>query len=281
MAVSEQFSSFHLEADGPVAHIQLRGPDSHNALTPSFYRELPAAVRRLDAQGKTRALVISSTGKNFTSGMDLAVFRRGDAIRCESPVDREELRGLVLSLQESFSVLERARFPVIAAVQGGCIGAGVDMICACDLRYATADAYFVIQEINLGIMADLGTLQRLPGLIPAGVARELAFTGEKLLAPRAQALGLVNEILPSPAEVIAHALAVAGKIARQSPLAVAATKESINYARDHGVEDSLKRAADWQAAIFDAGQILESFQSRKEAREPLYPELKPARSGLD
>lgn len=263
-----------------VAHIRLNRPDRLNAMTAPFYSELLEAVRMLDAEGGTRVLIISSTGKHFSAGMDLSVFGQGDSLGTGSALDRESLRGLVLALQDSFSALERARFPVIAAVQGGCIGAGVDLACACDMRYATADAFFCIQEINLGMMADLGTLQRLPRLIPVGIARELAYTGERLPAERAKALGLVNEVFATDEEMMKGVEEVADRIAAHSPLAVSATKESITYAGDHSIEDALRRAADWQAAILDQTQMMECLTAKREKRDPLFPDLKAKSSRL-
>ena len=176
-------------------------------------------------------------------------------------------------LQDTFTALEKTRFPVLVAVQGGCIGGGVDLVCAADMRYASADAWFVIQEINIGMTADVGTLQRLPKLIPEGVARELAYTGRRMPASRAAAVGLVNEVFATPDELIAGTLEIAGEIATKSPLAVWGTKQTLTYARDHTVADGLEYIATWQTGMFQPGDMMESFAAKAEKRDPDYPDL--------
>ena len=180
------------EADG-VAHLRLCRPDAYNSMVPAFWAELPEIVGELSDSGRVRAVVLSSTGKHFSAGMDLAVFTGGadaavasEAIR-ETGRQRAALRYNVVHLQQSFSILEQARMPVLAAIQGGCIGGAVDMVTAADCRYATRDAFFCIQEINIGMTADVGTLQRLPKLIPEGIVRELAYTGRRMPADEAHA----------------------------------------------------------------------------------------------
>ena len=179
------------EADG-VAHIQFARPQAANSMTMAFWREFPEAVRRLDSSGKTRALVISGQGKHFCGGMDLSVFQSAELQAVNAAVDREGFVQTILELQRALSVVEEARFPVIAAVQGACIGAGLDLVAACDLRYAQEDAYFRIEEINIGMMADVGSLQRLPHKLPDAILRQMAFTGAALTAPRAKECGFVN-----------------------------------------------------------------------------------------
>ncbi len=185
---------FDLEVKDQVAHVVLKRADALNTMTPAFWRELPTLLRGLDDAAEARVVVISSTGKHFTAGMDLAVFASGLGIPKDAEVgrQREALRRLVLVLQDSFNAIEQVRMPVLAAIHGGCIGGGVDMVSACDVRYCTEDAFFVIQETNMGMIPDVGTLQRLPHLIPQGWVRELAYTGRKLPARKALELGLVN-----------------------------------------------------------------------------------------
>jgi enoyl-CoA hydratase len=208
--------------------------------------------------------------------MDLSVFM-GDGLKAESEMEtgrqREAIRRSALSLQASFNALEQVRMPVLAAVQGGCVGGGVDLISACDVRYCTADAFFCIQEINIGMTADLGTLQRLPKIIPSGVARELAYTGRRLPAARALQVGLVNEVFADQASMLVGVLQVANEIAERSPLAVHGSKEMLNYARDHSVADGLNYIAAWQSGMFQSADMLECFTAKAEKRTPVFQNL--------
>jgi enoyl-CoA hydratase len=278
------YTTLTISQDGAVAHIQLCRPAELNSMTRAFWSELPQALRLLDSAGKTRAVVISSTGKHFTAGMDLSVFSGGGVTGATGATGneprelgrvREALRRKVLDLQDSFNAIEQVRMPVLAAIQGGCIGGGVDMVSACDARYCTADAFFCIQEINIGMTADLGTLQRLPKLIPSGMARELAYTGRRLPAARALQIGLVNEVFPDHAALLAGVLQVAKEIAERSPLAVHGSKEMLNYARDHDVRDSLEYMAAWQTGMFQSADMLECFAAKAEKRAAVFEDLAP------
>jgi enoyl-CoA hydratase len=274
------YSSFEIELADNVAHLRLSRPEQLNTMTRAFWSELPAAIRALDAEASARVVVISSSGKHFTAGMDLSVFQGAGvapATTQEAGRLREVLRRTVLELQDSFNALEQARMPVIAAIQGGCIGGGVDMVCACDMRYATADAFFSIAEINIGMTADVGTLQRLPHLIPQGVARELAYTGRRLPAQRAKELGLVNEVFASHEAMLSAVMEVAREIAARSPLAIHGTKEMLNYARDHSVPDALHYMAAWQSGMFQPADMLESFSAKAEKRDTRFENLQPKR----
>ncbi len=279
-------TTFEIETIGKVAHLRLNRPDAYNSMTREFWSELPEAVRALDAAGSTRALVISSTGKHFCAGMDLGVFTGGAAgdggadSSKEAGRLRAQLRETVLALQGTFTALEAARFPVIAAIQGGCIGGAVDMVSACDLRYATADAFFCVQEINLGMTADVGTLQRLPKIIPDGIAREWAYRGHRVPAARAAEVGLVNEVFATHEALLEGTLAIAQEIASKSPLAIWGTKEMATYTRDHSVADSLKHMAAWQSGMFQPADMMETFVAKTEGREPAFDDLLPHGTGL-
>jgi len=273
------YQTIEILRDGPLAQVRLCRPDSLNSMTREFWSELPQAVRELDAEGKTRVIVLSSTGKHFSAGMDLNVF--GSVNPQTHPGElgraREALRRTVLDLQDSFSALEEVRMPVLAAIHGGCIGGAVDMISACDARYCTADAFFCIQEINIGMVADVGTLQRLPKIMPSGAVRELAYTGRRLPAARALQLGLVNEVFADHAALLEGVLAVAREIAERSPLAVSGTKQMLNYARDHSVHDALQYVAAWQSGMFHPGDMVEAFTAKSEKRAPVFEDLRPLR----
>jgi len=270
---------FDLELKDGVAHLRMCRPEAMNTMTPAFWRELPELVNQLSNEGEARVIVLSSTGKHFTAGMDLAVFtnaggpastegRGGEAM--EPGRARSLTRQAALVFQESFNALEKARVPVLAAIQGGCVGGGVDMVSACDVRYCTEDAFFCIQEINLGLTADVGTLQRLPKIIPAGAARELAYTGRRMPAQRAKEVGLVNEVYPSQEAMLTDVLGIAREIAEKSPLAIWGSKQMLNYARDHSVEDGLEYIATWQAGMFFGGDMAEAFQAKADKRKPVF-----------
>ncbi|NLD77365.1 MAG: crotonase/enoyl-CoA hydratase family protein [Acidimicrobiales bacterium] len=281
---------FDVERIGKVAHLRLNRPDELNSMTREFWSELPSVVRDLDDDGSVRAIVISSTGKHFSAGMDLAVFTGGggdamggsaaDGARAEEGRVRARLMQSVLLLQKSFTALEEVRVPVIAAIHGGCIGGAVDMVSACDIRYASADAFFCIQEINIGMTADVGTLQRLPKIIPEGIAREWAYRGNRVPAARAAEVGLVNEVYPDHESLVAGALEVAQEIAAKSPLAIWGTKEMINFTRDHSVADSLKHMAAWQSGMFQPADMIETFVAKGEKREPEFPDVLRNSRGL-
>jgi len=252
------YECFEVSVEDHVAHLRMSRPERRNAMTLGFWRELPEIVRGLDAQGEVRALVLSSTGPHFTAGMDLSVFTAG-SIGTDSVAARGRFRDKLEELQRSFNALAAARFPVIAAVQGGCIGGGVDMATACCLRYATREAYFVIQEINIGMMADVGTFNRMPKQLPDAVVRELGYTGDRLTAERAERLGFVNGLFDSHEQLVAGALEVARRIASKVPVAVAATKQMISYARDHTVAQSFEYLNALQPGIFDIEEIKRSL----------------------
>jgi enoyl-CoA hydratase len=247
---------FLLTAHDQVAHLQLNQPARANSLAPLFFPALRDAVRGLQEAGHTRALVISSSGAQFSAGFSLDVYTNLETPPPAPRTDRRDPResiareavgavlamlgeqgasGGPLALQTAlrhmlgcFNVLEEAPFPVICAVQGGCVGAALDLACACDIRLCTADAYFTPDEHELGMAAEPAVLQRLRALIPAGAARELAFTGARIDATRAHELGLVNTVLPDVPALLSHALALAGRIAAKSPLAVAGAKAALS-----------------------------------------------------
>ena len=277
------YKCFDVDVKDKIAHIRLNRPEKRNSMIPEFWRELPEIVNSIHEGGETRAIVISSTGPHFTSGMDLSVFTSGGIDT--GPLGatgraRANFRVGLLHLQESFSCLEKGRMPVMAAIQGGCIGGGVDMIAACDMRYCTHDAFFCIQEINIGMTADAGTLQRLPKIAPEGIVRELAYTGRRLPASRAKEIGLVNQVYASQQEMLEDVMQIAREIAERSPLAVWGSKEMLNYSRDHTVADSLNYIATWQTGMFQTGDMMECFQAKQEKRAPQFEDLAPIRKIL-
>jgi len=278
------YSCFKVEIEAGVAHIQLKRPEAMNTMTRAFWNELPAIVNHINDSALARCIVISSTGKHFCAGMELSVFTDGEGVTSERGGDRhvaaESFRYHVHHLQDTFTCLDKARMPVIVAIQGGCIGGAVDFISACDIRYATNDAFFCIQEINIGMTADVGTFPRLCKLIPEGWVRELAYTGRRLPAGKAMAIGLVNETFDTHDEVVAHALATAREIAEKSPLAVAGSKVMINYARDHTIADGLDYIATWQTGMFSGPHMAEAFTAKAQKRPADFPDLLPLKKRM-
>ena len=273
------YSCFEYELKDHVAHVSMCRGDDFNTMTKAFWSELPELIDKISDEGKARVIVLSAQGKHFCAGMDLANFKSdGDFLSTDTKKITQGRKSeaqfrVTRDLQYSVSCLEKARIPVITAIQGACIGAGVDLITACDIRYASSDAFFCIQEINIGMAADVGTLQRLPYLIPEGILRELAFTGRKLSADEGLKYGLVNAVFDTPDAVIEHALSVAHEIADKAPLAISGIKEVLNYNRDHTVEESLNYNALWNAAMNFSDDMMEAFKSKTEKRDPDFQDL--------
>ncbi len=273
------YKSFTVTLAEHIAHVQLSRPEALNSMNADFWVELPQCMRDIEASGEARVIVISSTGKHFSAGMDLGVFSNPKSVPMGGDPGRmaENLRRVVLQLQATLSSLEEVRLPVLAAIHGGCIGGALDMVCAADCRYATADAYFTIKETELGMTADVGTLQRLPKLIPQGVVRELAFTGRNFSAQEALALGLVNQVFESQEAMLDGVMAIAAQIAKHSPLAVTGCKEMLNYSRDHSVTDSLKYMATWQSGMFRPHDMMKTFQAKATKSQAQFDNLFPVK----
>mgnify|MGYP001019890032 FL=1 len=269
---------FTLTQTNHVAHLVLNRPEQLNTMHPTFWRELDEVLTRLHQEGSARALVISSTGKHFSAGMALDTFAGAIQMDDQSPQGRAAMFDLLADMQATFTKLESLRMPVICAIQGGCIGGAVDMVSAACIRYASADAFFCIQEINIGMVADVGTLQRLPKLMPLAVVKELAYTGRRLPAAKAQAHGLVNEVFDTAEATLAAALQCASEIASKPPVAIWGTKQAIHYARDHSVEDSLRQMGWLQAAIWSNANVRESITAMQARRSGEFPPLAPLQS---
>ena len=262
--------------ENQVVEICLNRPDAINTMNSDFWDELPAIINTLDRHAAGRVIILSANGKHFTAGMDLSVFDGlGGDPNHEPARAAEKSRRWILDMQEAFTSLEKARMPVIAAVQGACIGGGVDMICAADMRFCTADAFFTIKETELGITADVGTLQRIQHVMPSGLARELAYSSRKLGADEARASGFVNRVYADQEEMLAAVRTLASDIAKHSPLAVHGTKEMLNYSRDHSVQDSLNHMATWQSGMLRATDTHEAMHANKEKRDPKFDNLLP------
>jgi enoyl-CoA hydratase len=275
--MNEQHQEFFaLSHEHGVAHLQLNRPERMNTMTPAFFPAVRDAVRALSDAGETRAMVISSTGKHFSAGMSLDVFAADfPALAAATPRERLSFQESLRKLIDCFTALDEARFPIVCAIQGGCIGGALDLATACDIRLASADAFFTVQEISIGMAADLGVLQRLPKIVPQGVAREMAYTGERVGAERALAVGLVNEVLADAATLRERALALARTIASKSPLAIAGTKLALNHARDHSTASALQHMTLLQSAIFDTGEMATAIAAWKAKRGAEFDALAP------
>lgn len=270
---------FDVRYEDGVAYLRLNRPEHKNSLIPSFWTELRTLVTDIDREARARVIVISSTGRHFCAGLDLGLFD-GGMFRASDDGEPGRKRAVlyqgIRSLQETFTAVERARVPVIAAIQGGCVGGGIGLAAACDLRYATRDAFFSLQETNIAITADVGQLQRLPKVMPEGVVREMAFRGIRLPADRAEAIGFVNAVHDDHDTLLAAVAEIAREIAAKSPLAVWGAKHAINHAREHTVDDGLDMVALWQAGMYHPNDSLESLRARKEERAPAFEDLRPA-----
>jgi enoyl-CoA hydratase len=267
---------FSVTRDGAVAHLRFTRPHAANSMTPAFWRDFPEAVRALDASGQTRALVISGEGRHFCSGMDIAAFSSGELQPDAGPAHRDAFVFEVRRLQSALSSVAQARFPVIAAIQGACIGGALDLVSACDLRFVAEDAYFRIEEINIGMMADVGSLQRLPRLLPDAVLKQMAFCGTTLRADQALSLGFVNGVSADP---LAAAMAAAAEIARRAPLAISGSKRAIDFAREHTVAESLEQVAWLQAAIWSTPDVAGAIAARAAKQDGAYVALKGVQAG--
>ena len=256
-------------------------------MIPEFWDELPEIIQRIDENSLARVIVISSTGPHFTSGIDTSVFGNPAEASNNSAQQKKlnkvhgaKLYDTVKYLQKTFSCLEESRIPVLAAVQGGAIGGGVDLITACDMRYMTEDAFLSIFEINIGMTADVGTFPRIAKLLPEGVAKELAFTGRKMSANEAKELGLVNRVFQNQESMLKGVMAIAEEIASKAPLAIYGTKRIINYSRDHNTSDTLDYIGIWNASMRQQEEIREAMGAHKEKRRGDFVDLPAKRKQM-
>jgi enoyl-CoA hydratase len=267
-----EFSTLEVTLDAGVATIALNRPDKANAMSEPMWYEIEQAMDWLDSTPEARVGVITGKGKFFTAGIDLTLLM-GLGAKIEDDCDgrrREKLRRLILKLQDTLSSIERCRKPVLAAIHGACIGGGIDLITACDMRYCSANAYFTVKEIDVGMTADVGTLQRLPHLVGDGMARELAYTGRRVEGPEAQQMRLVNRCFDTPEALQAGVMEIAQTIAAKSPLSIRGCKEMITYARDHTVADGLNYIATWNAAMLMSKDLFEAGAANMQKRDPVF-----------
>ena len=259
--------------DGAVAHVEMARPDKLNAMDGDFFGELGDTFRSLGSDAGVRAILLSGQGRHFSAGLDLGWAAEQFAPSRDPGRWSEKQHRDIRALQATVNAVEEARPPVVAAIHGGCIGGGVDLACACDLRVASADAWFQVAEIDVAITADLGTLQRLPHLIPGGIARELALTGRKMLADEAARWGFVNRVAADRDAAIAAGLELAGMIAAKSPMAAAGTKASLNHSRGRPIADGMAHVALWNAATLANGDLNAISTAKAKGVPPTFPDL--------
>ena len=272
------YETMCLKIEDGIAHVELTRGSEFNTMNKAFWPEMVKIFGEIENDPLARVVVLSGQGRHFTSGLDLNDFTAGlTATEGEPARSAEALRRTILNMQETMSVLDRCRLPVLAAIQGACIGGGIDLISACDIRYCTEDAFFCIQETNIGMTADVGTLQRLPHMLPYGILRELTYTGRRMMASEAREWGLVNKIYSDKAALLNGVMEIAQEIASKSPLTTVGNKEMLNYARDHSIQDGLNYVATWNAAMLSRADLGEAFIAKKEKRDPLFNDLARSR----
>ena len=261
-----EFTTIRIQQDGPLAYLGLNRPDKANAIDDRMWQELRAAMQRVDRTEAVRVAVLSGAGRHFCAGIDLSMLdalQRFAAVECRGR-GAEQVRLMILDLQDTISAIERCRKPVIARIHGPCVGGGIDIASACDLRYCGADAYFSVKEVDVGLTVDVGTLQRLPKLIGKGMARELSYTARRVAAAEAQEIRLVNRAYDSIDALVQGVDETARSIAAKSPLAVPGIKEMITYVPDHSVEDGLNYIATWNAGMLLSSDLEEALAAQRE-----------------
>lgn len=270
------YTCFDLTIEDKIAHIKLNRPEKRNAMNREFWEELPAAVRKIDEDASARVIVISSTGPIFSAGIDVSMLADiGGMPDKNRPTHGAEFYTTVKRLQDSFTALEACRIPVIAAIQGGCIGGAVDLITACDMRYGTDDSYITIYEINVGMTADVGTFPRILNHLPEGIVRELAYTGRKMGAAECERRGLYNGVYESQEAMLAGVMETAKEIASKPPLAVYGCKHIITYGRDHSTQDALDYIGVWNMSMLLPAEMMEAMQSRAQKKDGKFADLPP------
>jgi len=266
------FDTLSVTLENHIATVRLNRPEKANAMNATMWQEIRKAFQWIDATPEARVAVLQGEGKLFTAGIDLQMMMAiGPQVQneCDGRT-REALRRVILDMQDTLTSLERCRKPVLAAIHGGCVGGGIDLITCADMRYCSADAYFTIKEIDIGMTADVGTLQRLPKLVGEGMARELAYTGRKFTAEEAREMRLVNRVFDSREALYAGVHEIAATIAAKSPLSVRGCKEMITYARDHSVADGLNYIATWNAAMLMSNDLQEAMMANMSKRAAVF-----------
>ena len=270
------YKSLKLEISEKIALVTLSQPNKYNSMIPIFWKEIIEVFNKIE-NSNARVAIINAEGKHFSSGIDLDEFSSlGLTEGRDIGRKAENIRKIIKELQKSFNVIENSRIPVIAAIHGACIGGAVDLISACDIRYGTTDSFFSIHEVNIGMVADVGTLQRLPNLIPLGLIKELAFTGRKMYSEEALKSGLLNEIYTDKDQLINSVYKIARDISYKSPLAVSGTKKIIKYSLDHSIHDSLDYVALWNSNMLQSDDFYEAISAKIQKRNAKFDDIYPS-----
>lgn len=270
--MNSHYETLKIIVQDGVARLDLNRPDKSNSLDRAMWKELGAAFDALDANPAVRVVVLGGAGKHFSTGIDLGLLIQIQQELHDLPdgSKQEMLKHQIVMLQDSVNAIENCRKPVIAAIDGLCLGAGVDIVTACDIRYATTSARFAVKEVDLAIVADVGSLQRLPNIVGEGIARELAFTGRLFKGNEALSMGLVNQVFPDNDDLEASVSALAAELTRKSPLTLRGIKETMNYSRDHSVAEGLNYVALRNAAMLLSNDLVEAVTAFYEKRPPSY-----------
>ncbi|HUO41322.1 MAG TPA: crotonase/enoyl-CoA hydratase family protein [Mycobacterium sp.] len=269
--MGQAYESVTVDIDDRVAQVNLVGPGKGNAMGPAFWSEMPEVFAELDADREVRAIVLTGSGRNFSYGLDLQTM--GGTLTnvlsdSTSARPRADFHSEVLRMQKAINAVADCRTPTIASVHGWCIGGGVDLVSAVDIRYASADAKFSVREVKLAIVADVGSLARLPLILSDGHLRELVLTGKDIDAARAEKIGLVNEVFGDPAATLAAARATAAEIAANPPLTVRGIKDVLDQQRTSRVSESLRYVAAWNAAFLPSRDLTEGVTATFAKRPP-------------
>lgn len=266
------YNSFKVSIENNIASVAFDRPEKANSLHKEAWKEMQTIFEHMDENPEVRVVVLSGEGKHFCAGIDLSMLMDIGAYSghdCEGR-KRELVRKFILELQNNITSIEKCRKPVLAAIHNGCIGGGLDIVTACDMRYCTEDAFFVLKEVDMGLVADIGTLQRLPKLINQGVASEMAYTGRKVLGNEASEIGLVNKVYTDKDTMMTAVMSIARMIAEKAPMVIRGTKHIIQFTRDHSVNESLNYMATFNAAYLFTDDLTESFQAQLEKRKAVY-----------
>lgn len=273
---------FTVTIEDKIAHIVLSRPEKRNAMKAEFWDDLPEIVEDIDGNSKARVIIISAQGPVFSAGIDLSMFGNisGGINDKNNPSYGLSFYDTVHHLQNTFSALENCRIPVIAAINGGCIGGAVDLITACDIRLATNEAFISIYEIVIGMTADVGTFPRILNHLPEGVVRELAYTGRKMGAEEAERRGLFNSVYGDEKLMMAAAMEMAKEIASRPPSAVYGSKRIITYSRDHSTKDALDQIGVWNMSMLNPTEMMEAMAAKAQKRPGNFPDLPKKRKKM-